>query len=100
MIVASPQDGVVDVSLEETEVEGTAVESGVEALQAAGIVSVVVVETERPVAAAIQDKESEAPHMVSVRHVVADHKVVGASSESPSLLISCHILTIAFWDTR
>jgi len=100
MIVASPQDGVVDVSLEETEVEGTAVESGVEALQAAGIVSVVVVETERPVAVTIQDKESEAPHMVSVRHVVAGHKVVGASSESPSLLISCHILTIAFWDTR
>jgi len=100
MIVASPQDGVVDVSLEETEVEGTAVESGVEALRATGIVSVGVVETGRPVAVAIQDKEPEAPHMVSARHVVADHKVVGASSESPSLLISCHTLTIAFWDTR
>ena len=74
---------MVDVSLQATEVEGTAVESGVEALQATGIVSVGVVETERSVAVAIQDKESEAPHMVSVRHVVADHKVVGATSESP-----------------
>ncbi len=91
---------MVDVSLEATEVEGTAVESGVEALQATGIVSVGVVETERSVAVAIPDKESEAPHMVSVRHVVADHKVVCATSESPSLLISCHTLTIAFWDTR
>ena len=91
---------MVDVSLEETEVEETAGESGVEALQATGIVSVGVVETERSVAVTIQDKESVAPHMVSVRHAVADHKVVGASSESPSLLISCHILTIAFWDSR
>jgi len=82
-MVASPQDGVIDVFLEETEVEGTAVESGVEVLQATGIVSVGMVETERSVAIAIQDKELEAPHMVSVRHVVADHKVVGASSESP-----------------
>jgi hypothetical protein len=79
VVVASAEDGVVDVSLQATEVEGTAVESGVEALQVTGIVSVGVVETERPVAIAIPDKESEAPHMVSVRHVVVDHKVVGAS---------------------
>ena len=70
---------MVDVFLEEIEVERAAVKSGVEALQATGIVSVGVVETERPVAIAILDKESEAPHMVSVRHVVVDHKVVGAS---------------------
>jgi hypothetical protein len=91
---------VVDVSLEEIEVERASAESGVEALQVTGIVSAGVVEIERPVAIAILDEESEAPHMVSVRHVVADHKAVGASSESPSLLISCHTLTIAFWDAR
>lgn len=100
MVVASAEDGAVDVSLEVTEVDKICVESGVEAWQARGIVSVGVVETERPVAIAIQNKESEAPHMVSVRHVVVDHRVVGAASESPSLLISCYTLTIAFWDTR
>jgi hypothetical protein len=100
VVVASAEDGVVDVSLEAAEVEGTAVGSGVEVWQATGIVSVGVVETERPVAIAIQDKESEAPHMVSVRHVVVDHRVVGAASESPLLLISCHTLTIAFLGTR
>lgn len=77
---------MVDVSLEAAEVEGTAVEAEVEARQVSGMVSVGAVETaeqaigtQRSVAVAVQDKESEAPRILAVRLVVADQKRVGAA---------------------
>ena len=85
-MVASPEDVVVDVSLEAAEVEGAAVEAEVEARQVSGMVSVGAVETaeqvigtQRSVAVALQDKESEAPRILAVRLVVADQKRVGAA---------------------
>ena len=72
-MVASPEDVVVDVSWEAAEVEARQVSVG--AVETAEQ----VIGTQRSVAVAVQDKESEAPRILAVLLVVADQKRVGAA---------------------